>query len=301
MPTSKSSEMATDLFGEPIPLKEKVVNVASVPHRSPFRYPGGKTWLVPRIRQWVRSLSQRPAIFVEPFAGGAIVGLTVAFEDLAERVILVELDQDVAAVWQTIFSDDNEWLAKRILNFEISIDAVRAQVADEPKSRRDRAFKTLLKNRTFHGGILAAGSAPIRFGEGGKGIASRWYAKTLARRIRDLHGVRDSVEIVNGDGISVIQQNARNTQAVFFIDPPYTAAGKKAGQRLYTHHSLDHELLFQIAEGVTGDFLMTYDLAESLIEMANRHGFETRQVAMKNTHHAVMSELLIGRELSWVQ
>ena len=23
------------------------VNVASVPHRSPFRYPGGKTWLVP--------------------------------------------------------------------------------------------------------------------------------------------------------------------------------------------------------------------------------------------------------------
>ena len=38
------------LFGD-VPLPEKVVNVASVPHRSPFRYPGGKTWLVPRIRQ----------------------------------------------------------------------------------------------------------------------------------------------------------------------------------------------------------------------------------------------------------
>lgn len=25
----------------------RVVNVASVPQRSPFRYPGGKTWLVP--------------------------------------------------------------------------------------------------------------------------------------------------------------------------------------------------------------------------------------------------------------
>ena len=24
----------------------RVVNVASVPQRSPFRYPGGKTWLV---------------------------------------------------------------------------------------------------------------------------------------------------------------------------------------------------------------------------------------------------------------
>lgn len=29
----------------------KVVNVASVPQRSPFRYPGGKTWLVPVVRK----------------------------------------------------------------------------------------------------------------------------------------------------------------------------------------------------------------------------------------------------------
>lgn len=29
---------------------DKVINVATVPLRSPFRYPGGKTWLVPRIR-----------------------------------------------------------------------------------------------------------------------------------------------------------------------------------------------------------------------------------------------------------
>jgi hypothetical protein len=31
----------------------KVVNVSTVPHRSPFRYPGGKTWLVPRVRDWL--------------------------------------------------------------------------------------------------------------------------------------------------------------------------------------------------------------------------------------------------------
>jgi len=28
---------------------------SSVPQRSPFRYPGGKTWLVPYIRDWFRS------------------------------------------------------------------------------------------------------------------------------------------------------------------------------------------------------------------------------------------------------
>ena len=72
-----------DLFGDIIP--EKVVNVASVPQRSPFRYPGGKTWLVPRLRQWLRNLDWKPTLFVEPFTGGGIISLTVAFEKLAER------------------------------------------------------------------------------------------------------------------------------------------------------------------------------------------------------------------------
>lgn len=60
------------LFGGTLPTE--IVNVASVPQRSPFRYPGGKTWLVPLIRQWLISLPKRPAELIEPFAGGAIVG-----------------------------------------------------------------------------------------------------------------------------------------------------------------------------------------------------------------------------------
>ncbi len=39
----------------------KVVNVATVPHRSPFRYPGGKTWLVPRVPDLLRGMmAQHP-------------------------------------------------------------------------------------------------------------------------------------------------------------------------------------------------------------------------------------------------
>lgn len=57
-----------------------VINVASVPHRSPFRYPGGKTWLVPHVRRWLTSVSSLPREFVEPFAGGAIGGLNERVE-----------------------------------------------------------------------------------------------------------------------------------------------------------------------------------------------------------------------------
>src|SRR5438132_3806358 len=80
------------------------VNVASVPQRSPFRYPGGKTWLIPYIRSWLAAKDTLRSLLIEPFAGGGIVGLTAGFERLADHVILVENDSNVAAVWHTILS-----------------------------------------------------------------------------------------------------------------------------------------------------------------------------------------------------
>lgn len=286
-----------------VPPSEHVVNVASVPQRSPFRYPGGKTWLVPRIRQWLRSLDHAPTVLVEPFAGGGIVGLTAAFEELAEHVILVELDKQVAAVWQTILGGEAEWLAERILSFEMTLENARETLASTAGGAREQAFRTILKNRTFHGGILAPGATFIKHGENGKGLKSRWYAETLANRITAIGEIRERFTFICADGIKVMREHARKKRAVFFIDPPYTAGGsngKRAGTRLYVHHELDHDRLFATAEGVAGDVLLTYDDAPDVRGLATRHSFEVESIAMKNTHHAKMTELLIGRSLAWL-
>lgn len=286
-----------------IPPAEHVVNVASVPQRSPFRYPGGKTWLVPRIRQWLHSLEHKPSVLVEPFAGGGVVGLTVGFEELAEHVVLVEIDKQVAAVWQTILGGDANWLADRIQTFDMTMDNAREVLSSTMGGVREQAFRTILKNRTFHGGILAPGATFIKHGENGKGLKSRWYPETLAARITAIGAIRDRFTFLCGDGIEVMQEHARKKRAVFFIDPPYTAGssnGKRAGTRLYVHHELDHERLFATAAKVAGDVLLTYDDAPDVRELAARHSFETESVAMKNTHHAKMTELLIGRNLAWL-
>lgn len=142
-------------------------------------------------------------------------------------------------------------------------------------------------------------SSLIKFGENGKGLKSRWYLATLAKRVRDIGRIRDRLKIIEGDGIAVMEEHA-TSDAAFFIDPPYTAAGKKAGTRLYAHYTLDHEKLFAVAARLNGPFLMTYDNADELVELANKHGFQTRTINMKNTHHARMTELLISRDLSWL-
>ncbi len=148
---------------------------------------------------------------------------------------------------------------------------------------------------------MAAGSSLIKAGENGKGIASRWYPQTLARRIRAIAGVKDRIRFLEGDGLQALREHAAQPDAVFFLDPPYTAAGKKAGTRLYKHNELDHEELFRLASRVAGDFLMTYDNAPGVVEMARRHGLDTEAIPMKNTHHAEMTELLVGRDFSWVR
>jgi len=279
----------------------KAVNVASVPQRSPFRYPGGKTWLVPQIRSWLNSQPKRPSLLIEPFAGGGIVGLTVAFERLSDRVLMVEVDELVASVWKALLGGDADWLADRILSFKMSHESLAEELNKEDDSLRQTAFKTLLRNRTSHGGIMAPGAGLIKYGEQGKGINSRWYPQTLAQRIRNIGRISDRVSFIQGDGMVTIREYLDQPEAVFFIDPPYTAAGKKAGTRLYTHNGLDHEELFNLAEKIKGDFLMTYDNAVGVRTMAERHGFEVVEIAMKNTHHANMNELLIGKNLGWAR
>jgi DNA adenine methylase len=277
-------------------------NVSSVPKRSPFRYPGGKTWLVPAVRAWLCSLPFRPERFYEPFAGGGIISLTVAFENLADHVQMVELDSQVAAVWRTVLHPlDAEWLADRILSFVVTPDTVKQVLETAPQSVREQGFQTIVKNRTYHGGILANGSAPIRRGENGRGIGSRWYARTLADRIRAIAAVRDRISFSEQDGMTLLSEHLGESTSAWFIDPPYSASVKRAGARLYTHHKLDHPFLFYLAANIAGDLLLTYDSADEIRELASCHGLDTELVAMTNRNNAMMTELLIGKDLTWAR
>ena len=162
---------------------EQIVNVASVPQLSVFRYPGGKTWFVPHARAWLRSFQAKPAVLIEPFAGGGIVGLNMLYSDLVKHVVLVELDDDIAAVWQCILSDQASLLVDRIMSFPISMQSVDEALERPAHDTTERAFQTILRNRVNRGGILAPGAGRVKTGEKGKGMFSRWYPQTLAKRI----------------------------------------------------------------------------------------------------------------------
>jgi DNA adenine methylase len=137
----------------------------------------------------------------------------------------------------------------------------------------------------------------VKTGENGRGLHSRWYPETLVRRINEIASVRDRFSFCEGDGFEVIRRYADEEGAAFFVDPPYTVAAR----RLYPHWQVDHRELFGLLANVKGDVLLTYDNTKEIASLAFEFGFETEAIAMKNTHHARMTELLIGKDLSWLR
>ena len=274
--------------------KQHIINVASVPQRSPFRYPGGKTWLVPTARKWFAEAAPGSHL-IEPFAGGGIISLTAAAEHYFEHVTMVELDDDVAAAWQTILSDDCHWLTKRIASFVVTSENIHDVISHASDGVKERGFSTIVRNRTNHGGILAKGSGVIKTGENGKGIGSRWYAGTLVKRINDVYRIRERITYIHGDAFDVMERYLDDENAFFFIDPPYTIASR----RLYTHFEVDHRRIFELASQMRGHFLLTYDNTEEVRGWADEFGLPYMTIPMQSTHLLTKEELLISDHFDW--
>lgn len=299
------NELQADLFVSkerdaigvsPIP----AANVGSVPQRSPLRYPGGKTWLIPHIRVWIRGMKPKPRLLIEPFAGGRTVSLTAVMEGLVDRCLMAELDHDVAAFWHAALTYGPE-LCTIVRRFEPTREIVTALESNPPQNVLHHGFRTLVLNRTRRGGILAPGASLSRAGESGKGVASRWYPETIVNRLLAIADHTDQIEFRETDGMRLLEQfvanrgfgKAANASTVVFVDPSYTAGGKRAGKRLYAHNEVDHPKLFELLADCGAEFLMTYDRAPEIVSLSEKYGFHVVRVMMKNTHHARIPELII--------
>lgn len=286
--------MQLNLFGDNDNKTSKVINVSSVPQRSPFRYAGGKTWLIPTIRKWLSTNEDKTLI--EPFCGGGIVSLTASAERLANNIIMVEIDDDVAAVWEVILSN-HQYLIDKILGFEMNRENVSRLLNNELNTLEERAFATIIRNRTNHGGILTKGAGVLKNGENGKGISSRWYPNTLVKRIQDIVINKDNITFIKGDAFDFFNNNYYNDNTYFFIDPPYTVAGK----RLYTHNDVNHDELFRKISLMKSHYLVTYDKSDFVISLIEKYRLKWKTIPMTTTHHVLKEEILISDTFDWFE
>jgi DNA adenine methylase len=258
---------------------------------SPFRYPGGKSALRTKVINWIRNLDYRVKHFVEPFAGGSSVGLAVAELDLADHVTLVERDPDVAAVWNVVLNGSVDKFATRIRGFVLTHESARGTLDGKEPDLVSRAFRCLLLNRISRGGVMAPGAGWLNYGEAGKGIHSRWYPETIAKRIETIHSLRAKLTFIRGDGLETLKNFSSTPHTVAFVDPPYVVNGRGAGIRLYRYHNVDCEKLFEIVRNFSGPMIVTYHRSQVVQREARTAGAECHTVVIR-TSHSVKRELI---------
>jgi DNA adenine methylase len=265
---------------------------------SPFRYPGGKSRLRATIINWISQLGFRPTHFVEPFAGGASVGLAIAELDLADHVTLAEIDPDVSAVWDVVLNGQATAFADQIRAFRLSRSTAAEVIAREPTDQLSRAFRCLLLNRISRAGIMAPGAGWLNRGEHDHGIASRWYPKTLSDRVTLTNALRDRITFVQRDGLQVLEQFAKEARAVAFVDPPYIVKGRGAGKRLYAHHDVGCDKLFKIVRAFSGAMIITYHRSVVVKRLSNEAGLELHTIKVQTGHTRPKRELIMYKQPS---
>lgn len=246
---------------------------------SPLRYPGAKRRLAGYIEATLKLNELCPALFVEPFAGGASVSLQLLNDGAVERIGLIERDPLVAAFWQTVFFDA-DWLVEQVEKIPVTLEQWNGFKARVPPTRRERAVACLFLNRTSFSGILAPRCGPL----GGRKQTSenkldcRFPRPTLVRRIRQAAALQDRVAFVWNEswkrGVARLREMQGRGRlpgtSFFYLDPPFF----HKAERLYTF-SFDragHRRLRDFLLRLEDSWILSYDSAERVAELYGEVG-----------------------------
>ena len=143
--------------------------------------------------------------------------------------------------------------------------------------------------------MIASSAGLIVKGERNRGLLSRWYPETLAKRIELIHSFRAQIEFYEADAMEQLPSilNCRNTSPKIFVDPPYPKLMRAGVRPLYTHVALNHDNLVRMLAESNKDFLLTYDDTAYARNLVTGNGLLFEVIAMKNTNAESKKELLI--------
>lgn len=256
--------------------ERRLITPLPKPHRaamrylSPLRYPGAKSGIARCIIDLIKANSQRPKMFVEPFAGGAATTLKLLAEDIVPRAVIADADPLVANFW-IVAATRTEWLVSRMMEEPVNLARWDYWRSYSPASPDDPelAVKCLFLNRTTFSGILHGRAGPIggRKQKSRYTIGCRFNKEALAERIRfvgDLYRSGRLVGVWRGEWQDTLKLFAEQfaeydcDHVLVYFDPPYVAKA----DRLYTtgFAAFDHiQLAAQLLHYFPYRWILSYD------------------------------------------
>ncbi len=230
---------------------------------SPLRYPGGKSKIAPLIRLIIEKTGSSDITYIEPFAGGAGVALSLLIEGVVDQVVINDYDKAIYSFWRALKEAPQE-LIDLIEHTPLTIDEWKHQKdiysTQNKRYSVELGFAAFYLNRTNRSGILSAGPIGGYNQTGNYGMDARFNRDALIGRIQEIAKYKSQIVVYNKEIRSFISGVIPKYQANAFVyfDPPYF----ENGQRLYKNFfsPTDHtDIALSIINGVNCPWVITYD------------------------------------------
>ena len=230
---------------------------------SPLRYPGGKSKIAPLIRLIIEKTGGSDITYIEPFAGGAGVALSLLIEGAVDQIVINDYDKAIYSFWRALKEAPQE-LIDLIEHTPLTIDEWKHQKdiysTQNKRYSVELGFAAFYLNRTNRSGILSAGPIGGYNQTGNYGMGARFNRDALIGRIQEIAKYKSQIVVYNKEIRSFISGVIPKYQANAFVyfDPPYF----ENGQRLYKNFfsPTDHtDIALSIINGVNCPWVITYD------------------------------------------
>jgi DNA adenine methylase len=237
---------------------------------SPLRYPGGKLKVVDYVKQLMEVNDLIGGTYIEPYAGGASVALSLLFCKYASKIKINDIDRSIFAFWHSVLNETDA-LCRLINDTPITMDVWAAQhVLQKHKDEAnllELGFSTFFLNRTNRSGILNGGVIGGKEQFGTWKIDARYNKKDLIERIEYVAGYADLIELTSMDAVALIKRYKRTPAARTFcyLDPPYYVKGQDLYLNYYRDE--DHQDIAEAIKKFKGQWIISYDAVDFISEL----------------------------------
>lgn len=233
---------------------------------SPLRYPGGKGRLLQFVVDLVEMNDLSGGHYVEPYAGGAGIALSMLYLEYASHIHLNDLNRSVFAFWQAVLKQPDD-LCKLVRDTPITVDEWRRQKEVQSDPDADPlalGFSTFFLNRTNRSGIINGGVIGGKDQTGTWTLDARFNRTELLKRIEKIASYAPRISLYNEDAAAFIRGPLKKVPkaSLVYLDPPYYLKGSELYENHYCHD--DHAKVASLVDSIKQRWIVSYDNAPSI-------------------------------------
>lgn len=239
---------------------------------TPLRYPGGKARFAPLIAEIITTNNLAGGHYLEPYAGGAGVALSLLIDNVVEHIHINDADPAIAGFWRVATQQTAE-LVTMVATEPITMDAWHhwrgVMLGQETGTEMERGFATLFMNRTNRSGILKGGVIGGKAQAGSYKIDARFMREELCARLERIGKHAEGIHVYEEDAHALLQRCHQflPAKSLIYLDPPYYVKGAGLYRNFYKHD--DHVKIAQLLglQRFNRPWVVSYDNAEEIREM----------------------------------